>query len=137
MIRYYLLLTHLPIPMDSTISTGPLAVSVENYYLLLAHWLSLWYTIIFNWPTDSPYGTLAYSSGQLALPMIHYHFLLAHWPSLWCSQYILQAHWLSLWYTSLYFWPIGCLCGALIYSIGPLAVSMLVHHLLLADWLSQ
>ena len=87
-------------------------------YFLLAHWLSLLYTIIFNWPSDSPHGTLPSFSGQLALPTVHYHLLLPHWPSLWYSQYLLQAHWLSLWYT----------------TICPFAVSVVHCYLLFAHW---
>ena len=142
--RYYLLLAHLPIPMDTTISTGPLAVSVEYYYLLLAHWLSLRYTIIFYWPTGPPYctqlsytdpltpmrlcGTLLSSTGPLAISLVHYHLLLAHW--------------LSLWYITTFYWPTGYLYSTLPSSTGPLAISMIQFYflydycILQAHWLS-
>ena len=107
-----------------------------HVYFLLTHWLSLRYTIIFNWPTGSPYCTLASFSGQLVLLFVHCHLLLAHWPSIWFSQYLLKAHWLSLWYTTIYFWPIGCPCGAILSSFGPLALSMLLYYDLLTNWLS-
>ena len=44
----------------------------------------------------------------LAISMVHYHLFL----------------------------PIGCLCGALLSSISPLALSLLLYHLLLSNWLS-
>ena len=63
-------------------SSCPLAISMVHFYLLLAHWLSLWYTTIFYWPTGYLYGTPLFSSGVLAISMVHYYFLFAHWLSL-------------------------------------------------------
>ena len=78
-------------------STGPLAVSVVHYYLLLAHWLSLWSLlsssgplalhivhIIFYWPTAPTClcGTQLSPTGPLAISMVHYNLLLAHCLSL-------------------------------------------------------
>ena len=141
-----------------------------HYYLLLSHWLSLWYTTIFYWSTGFIYDTLLYI-------MTHYYLLLPNWPFLCYSTIsywptgslcgalpsspgpvapsyvtlqfytgplaislihynLLLSHWLSLWNTTIYFWPIGCLCGALLSSFGPLALSMLLCYLLLANWLS-
>ena len=42
------------------------SVSMVDYYLLLAHWPSLCYSIIFYWPSDSLYGTLPCFLGQVA-----------------------------------------------------------------------
>ena len=76
------------------ISTGSLVVSMVHCYLLLANWLSLWYTTIFFWPTGYLYGTQ----------------LLALWP--------------SLGYSTIFYWPTGYLCGTLLSAIVPLAISM-------------
>ena len=71
----------LAIPMVLPVSsTGTLAISMVQYHLLLAHWLSLWCTTIFYWPTGPLYATLLSSIGQLAISMVHYHLLLAQWP---------------------------------------------------------
>ena len=157
-----------------------MALSVVHTYLLLALWLSLWYTTIFYWPTGTPYvrllsspgpvaqsyGTLPFSTGPLAVSVVHYYILLAHWLSLWytliflwptgpsyCTQlsstsplpphvsvvhyYLLLTHWLSLWYITIFFLPTGYLYGTLLPSTGPLAISMVhYYHLLLAHWLS-
>ena len=86
-------------PTDYLFGTLPsssclLAVSMIHYYLLVAHWLSLWYTTIlllahwlslwcttiFYWPTGPLYANLPSSIGQRALSMVHYHLLLAQWP---------------------------------------------------------
>ena len=91
-------------------STAPVAVSVVHYYLLLAHWLSLWYTLIFLWPTGP-------------------HFVHIY-------MYLLLAHWLSLWYITIFFLPTGYLYDTLLPSTGPLSISMVHYHLLLAHWLS-
>ena len=129
-------------------SIGPLPISIVYYHLLLAHWLSLWYTTIFllaQWlslwyttvfyrPTGYLYDTLPYSSDTLSISLIHFYFLLAHWLSLWYTTvfywltgylyghyYSLLAHWLSLWYIIIFFWVSG----------------YVVHYyFLLAHWLS-
>ena len=78
-----------------------------HYYLLLTHWLSLWYITIFFLPTGYLYDTLLPSTGPLAISMVHFHLLLAHWLSLWC--------------TTIFYWPTGPLYANLQSSIGPLA----------------
>ena len=105
-------------------STAPLAVSVVRYYLLLAHWLSLWYTLIFLWPTGPSFCTQLSSTGPLPphVSVVHYYLLLAHW--------------LSLWYITIFFLPTGYLYDTLLPSTGPLSISMVLYHLLLAHWLS-
>ena len=79
-----------------------------HFYLLLAHWLSLWYTILSYWPTNYPCGT----------------------------QSSLLAHWLSLWYKPIFYSPSGYLYGSLPSPIGPLTIYMEHYYLLLAQWLS-
>ena len=90
-------------------STGrlPPHVSVVHCYLLLAHWLSLWYITIFFLPHGFLYDTLLPSTGPLAISLVHYHLLLSHWLSLWC--------------TTIFYWPTGPLCANIQSSIGPLA----------------
>ena len=105
-------------------STGPLAVSVIHYYLLLAHWLSLWYTLIFLWPTGPSFCTQL--SPTYPLPP---HVSVVHY-------YLLLAHWLSLCYITIFFLPTGYLYDTLLPSTGPLSISMVHYHLLLAHWLS-
>ena len=74
-------------------STSPLNISMVHYYLLLdiskvhyplllAQWISLWYTTLSHWPTDYPYGTLLASTDSLYISLVHYPLLLAHWLSL-------------------------------------------------------
>ena len=79
--------------------TGPLAVSMVHYFLLLANYLPLWYTAIFYCPTGYLYGTQLSSTGQLALPRVLNYLLLA---ISMVHYYILLSHWLSLWYTTIY-----------------------------------
>ena len=85
-----------------------------HYYLLLAHWISLWYT-------TAPIG-------PLAILMVHYTFLLTHWLSLW---YTTIFYW-SLWYTTLSCWPTRYLYCTLLSSTGPLDISLVQYPLLLA-----
>ena len=61
---------------------GQLAISMVHYVFLLVHWLSLWYTTIFYWPTNYPNDTLPYpydtiisSTGPLDIEMVHYLYL--------------------------------------------------------------
>ena len=125
---------------------GQLAISMVHYPFLLVHWLSLWYSTIFYWPTGYPNGTLPSPISPLAIPMIHYCLLLAHWISKWYTTsislehyYLLLAHWISqwyttlfywlaccvsLWYTTFFYWPTGYLYGLLPYHVGPLAISL-------------
>ena len=104
-------------------STGPLAVSVVHYYLLLAHWLYLW--------------SFLSSSGPLALHIVHNYLLLAHCPHISVvHNYLLLAHWLSPWYITIFYLPTVYLYDTLLPSTVPLAISMVHYHLLLAHWLS-
>ena len=146
-------------------STGQMAHSLVHTNLLLAHWLSLWYTTIFYWHTGPPHGTLLSSpdpfahsyghynfywatgclcgkllspTGPLAVFMVHYHLLLAHWPSL---LYTTILYWptepnASLRYTAIFYWPTGYLYGTLPSSSCALAISMVHYYHLLAHWLS-
>ena len=120
-------------------STGPLAISMVHYHLLLAHWLSLWCTAIFYWPTGplyanlqssigplaSPgpvapsYVTLPFSTGPLVVSMVHYIF---YWPT-GCLYGTLSS-------------STGYLCGAKPSSTGPLILPRVLYYLLLAHWLS-
>ena len=103
-------------------STDPLAIPMVHNPPLLAHWLSLWYTTIFYWPTEYLFDTLPSPIGPLATPMVHTIF---YWPTgyLWRAlrppigtlavsivhYYLLLAHWLSLWYTTIFYSPNGYL----------------------------
>ena len=152
MVHNRLLLTHWLYLWSTTIFYWPNGPLCGTHYLMLVQWLSLWYTTIFYWPTGTPYGTLlsfpgqvahsygtlSFSSSSLAVSVVHYYLLLAH-----C---------LFLWYTLIFYWPIGppyCtqqfstgqlapiyLCGTLLSSTGPLAISMVHYYLLLAHLLS-
>ena len=139
----------LAIPMVLPVySTGTLAISMVHYHLLLAHWLSLWCTNIFYWPTGCLYASPPSSIGQLALSMIHYHirpvapsYVTLHFStgSLVVSMvhyYLLLTNWLSLWYTTIFFWSTGYLYGTQLASTGPLALTRVLDYLLLAHWLS-
>ena len=132
-----------------------------HYHILLAHWISLWYTTLSYWPSDYPYDTVLSSTGQLdfcgtppspisplAIPMIH------------CSstgplkismvQYLFfLAHWLYLCYTAIFYWTTGYFYGTLqsstgqldismehsLFTIDPLVIPMLHCNLLLAHWI--
>ena len=134
-----------------TFSTGPLAVSVVHYYLLLAHWLSLWYTLIFLWPTGPSYCTQLSSSSPLPphVSVVHYYLLLTHWLSLWyITIFFLPTGYpfvtisspigplLSLWYTTIFFWPTANPYGTRHSPTGPLDISMVHYYLLLAHWIA-
>ena len=135
-------------------STGPLNFSMVHYPLLLAYWLSLWYTPIFYRPTGylcgtlpsliSPriipiihcylllatgylFCTLSFLIGPLAINMLHCYLLLALWIFLWYTPIFLLAHWLSLCYTAIFCWPTGYLYGTLTFPICPLAIISMVH----------
>ena len=101
-----------------------------HFSLQLVHWLSVWYTTvfywptgylwgtlpspiglmafryttIFNWPTGYPFGTLPSPIGPLAIPIVHTYLLLTT----------------------------GYLFGTLPFPIGPLTILMLHCYLLLA-----
>ena len=157
-----------------------MALSVVHTLLLLALWLSLWYTTIFYWPTGPPYvrllsspdhvaqsyGKLPFSTGPLAVSVVHYYLLLAYCLSLWytliflcptglsyCTQlsstvllpphvsvvhyYLLLVHWLSLWYTTIFYWPTGYPNGTLPSPISLLAIPMIYYYLRLVHWISK
>ena len=84
-------------------SIGQLANSMLFYHLLLANWLSLWYTTIFFWPSGPFYVTLPFSTGPFVVSMVNYIF----------------------------YWPTDCLYGTLPSSTGPLDISMEHNHHLL------
>ena len=84
---------------------GPLVIPMIHYYLLLAHWISLWYTTLSYWSTGYLFG----------------------------SFYLLLAHWIYLWYTTLSYWPTGYLYGTLLSSTGPMAICI-VHLYPLCYW---
>ena len=139
-------------------STGPLNISMVHYLLLLAHWLSLWYTPIFYRPTGCLCGTLPSLIRPPIIPMIHCYLLLA------TGFYHLLAHWQSLCNTAIFYWPsayfygklpffywptgyphatvlffcwaTGYLYGTLSSPIGPLAISKVHVPFLLGHWLS-
>ena len=99
-------------------STNPLIISMEHSYLLLAHWLSLWYSILSYWPTGYPCGTQSSPIGPLAIPMVHYYLLLALW--------------ISLWILTLSYWPTDYLYGTLLSSTGQMAICMVHLYPLMA-----
>ena len=103
-------------------STDPLVVSIVHYCLLMANWVSLWYTTIFYWPTGYLYGAQTSSTGPLALPRVLYNLLLAHW--------------LPLWYTTIFYCPTGYLYGTLASPTDPLDIPMVYYPLQLAHLLS-
>ena len=101
-------------------------------YLLLAHWISLWYT-----PTYYPYDTLLHFYWSLDISMVHYHFLLAHWLSLcYTAIFYLPS---GYFYGTLPFcyWPTGYPCVTLLFSVGQLDISIVHYPHVLAHWLSQ
>ena len=114
-------------------STGPLNISMVHYPLLLAHWLSLWYTPIFYRPTGCLCCTLPSLISPPIIPMIHcflllvtgyYHFLLAHWQSL-CN-------------TAIFYWPSGHFYGNLPFFYWPTGYPYVtVFFFLLGNWISQ
>ena len=127
-----------------------MAICMVYYYLLLAHWLSAWYTTHSYLPTRYLYGTLLSSNGPLTIPMLHYTPLLANCfpyatlisstgplPILMVHYPLTLAHWISLWYKPIFYWPTGYLYGTQPSPICPLAIPMVHYYLLLAQWLSQ
>ena len=110
-------------------STGPLAVSMVHYcllLLLLANWLSLWYTTIFYWPNGYLYGTQLSSTGPLALSGVLYYLLLA---ISMVHYYLLVSHWLYLWYTTIFYWSTGFIYDTQLYLLTR-------YPRLLAHWIS-
>ena len=77
MTLYYLLQAHRLSYDTLPSSTGPQAFPVILFYVLLSHRLSLWYSIIFYWPTAYPYGTPLSSSGPLVIPVVFFYIPLA------------------------------------------------------------
>ena len=128
---------------------SPLAIPMIHVYLLLAQWISLWYTTFSYWPTGYPYVTLPSSTGLLDSSRVHY---FSYWPSGYpyvtllssigtlefsmVHHPLLLAYRLSLWYTILSYWPTGYFYGTLSFPIGQLAIPMLHCYFLLAHWLS-
>ena len=117
-----------------------------HYLFLLAHWLSLCYTAIIQWPA----GHYLFTIGPLASPMLHCYLLLAHLISLWYTTLSFwptgylngtlsfpTANWLSIWYTTLSYKPTGYLYDSQKSSTGPLDISMVHYYLLLAHWIYQ
>ena len=105
-----------------------------HYPPMLAHWLSLWYTLILYLPNDNLYGTLLSSTG----PLYPYDTLPSPIGPLSISmlQYnLLEAHSLSQWYTILPYWPSGYPYGTLLASTCPMDISMVHYTLLLSHWL--
>ena len=124
----------LKISMAQYLSFGPLAIPLLHCYLLLDHWLFLWYTAIFYWPTGYFYGTLPFYYWSTGYP---YVTLLSSTGPLDMVHYpLLLAHWLSLWFTFLSYWPTGDLYDTLLSSTGPMAISIVHCPLLLAHWVS-
>ena len=74
------------------------------YYLLLAPFLSLWYSIIFYCLTAYTYGTLLSSNGP----------------------------YLSLLYSNIFYWPNAYTYGTLLSSTGSLLIPMILYYLLLS-----
>ena len=87
-------------------STGPLNIIMVHYPLLLAHWLSLWYTPIFYRPTGCLCGTLPSLISPPIIPMMHCYLLLATG-----YYHFLFAHWQSLCNTAIFYWPSEHFCG--------------------------
>ena len=142
-------------------SICPMALPVIHYHLLQVHWLSLceatifswpscpvlWYTTFFYWPAGCLLGTLLSPTCPLAVSMVTLIFLWPTGPS-YCTQlsstgplpphvsvvhnYLLLAHWLSPWYITIFFLPTVYLYDTFLPSTGPLAISMVHYHLLLA-----
>ena len=62
-------------------STAFMSIPMVLYYLLLAHFLSLWYSSIFYWIPAYTYGIILSSNGSLPIPTVLYYRLLATWPT--------------------------------------------------------
>ena len=133
MVHYYLLLAHWISLWYTTSPIDPLAILMVHFTLLLAHWLSLWYTTIFYWHNGYLFGTLPSPTGPRDISIVHYYFLLARWISVW---YNTLSYWQSLLYTLTFFWPTGNLNGTLPSLIDPLAISNVHSYLLLAHCMS-
>ena len=114
----------------------PMAIPMVLYHLLLAHWLSLWYSTIVYWtpfyingtatiisrPVVYLYGTLLSSSDPLVTSKILYFHL--------------PIHYLSLMYSPIMYWPICYRYGTLLLSTCPLATAMVLYYYLHSHWLS-
>ena len=122
---HYILSQFIEINMSTyhcTIVFSRPTICMVHYPLLLANWLSLSNTTVFQWSTGYPYYTLSPPTGPLAIPMVHYYLLLVQW--------------ISLWYTTLSFWPTGYPYCTLVSSTGPMDITKLHYPLLLAHWIS-
>ena len=115
---------------------GTLDIGNAHSYLLLTHWISLWYITLSLWPTGYSYVILLSSTGPLDISMVHYLFTICPMatPMLHCHP--LLAHWISLWYTTLSYWPTGYLYGTLSFLTGLLAIHKVLFPHLLAHCLS-
>ena len=102
-----------------------------HYYLILAQWLSLWYTTLSYWPTRYLYCTLLSSTCPLDISLVQYPLLLA---IIMVHSYLLLAHWKSQWYTPLFNRHTGYFI-TLLSSTGPLYISMVHSPPLLTQWL--
>ena len=118
MVHNYLLLANWISLWYTTLSYWLLDITRIHYHLLLTLWISIWYTTLSYCSTGYLYGTLLSSTGPLNISMVHYPLLLAHW--------------LSLWYTPIFYRPTGYLCGTLPSLISPLIIPMIHCYLLLA-----
>ena len=129
--------------------TGPQAIRMVLYYSLLAHWLSIWYSIIFTSPICYPCGTVLHFTGTPAIPMVVYYLHLADWLSLWYSTIFYYStgysygtllsspdHRPSLLYSSIFYRPTVHPYSTLLFSIGPPATSRLLYYHLLVHWRS-
>ena len=107
--------------------TGPLDITLVYHYLLLTHWISLWYTTLSYWPTGYPYATLLSSTGPLDTSVVNYPLLLAYFYP-YVTLLSSTSHWISLWFIIISYLPTSNPYVTLLSSTGPLDISM-VHSL--------
>ena len=105
---------------------------MKLYYLLLAPCLSLWYSIIFYWPTAYHYGTLLLSSCPLPTLLSS----TGSMPITMVLYYLHLAHFLCLCYSTIFYWTTAYTSVTLLSSTGSLPIPLVLYYLLLAHCLS-
>ena len=143
MVLYYLLLAPcLYLCVLISFSAPPLPITMELYYVLLAHCHSLWYSTILCLPfytfetllpsTGSMRIPLLPSTGSLPIPMVLYYLLLTpclslwnsttfYWPNAYTNGILLSSNGpcISPWYSIVFYWPNAYTNGILLSSNGP------------------
>ena len=92
------------------------AFTNETLLSLLAPCLSLWYSIIFYWPTAYHYGTLLLSSGPLPTLLSS----TGSMPITMVLYYLHLAHFLCLCYSTIFYWTTAYTYVTLLSSTGSL-----------------